>query len=200
MPTIVATAGAANANSYALLAEIASYHEARLALDPAWVATGSEAEALAIMATRVLEAMFATPVRRKLYLDGRGGPQGRPYYITSPAWTGEVATTTQALSWPRTGMTDRLGRAIPENVVPAELKEAQAELAGQLKTGDRTLDLAAAVEGISEVKAGSVAVKFASDLIAGRRVIPDAVLTLIPASWLTDEIVTPAVSIEFRAL
>lgn len=198
MPVIDATPGGALSNSYSSMAEANAYHEARLPLDPAWVPSGETEASLLIMATRVLDSMAVA--RKVLRFDGRGGPQGRPYYVTSRAWTGEVATATQALAWPRTGMTDRLGRTILSTVVPNELKEATAELAGQLKAGDRTLDLTAAVEGISEVKAGSVAVKFASDLIAARQVLPEAVVALLPPSWLTDEIVTPATEARFRAL
>lgn len=196
MPTIVATAGAANANSYTTAAEADAYFDARLDLDPVWVPSGETEASLLIMATRVLDSMAVA--RKVLRLDRRGGPQGRPYYVTSRAWTGEVATSTQALAWPRTGMTDRLGRAIPSTVVPKELKEATAELAGQLKAGDRTLDNAAVLQGISEVKAGSVQVKFAE--MIEHRVLPEAVVALLPPSWLTDEIVTPAVEARFRAL
>ena len=196
MPTVVATAGAANANSYTTQAEADAYFDARLDLDPVWVPSGETEASLLIMATRVLDSMAVA--RKVLRFDGRGGPNRRPYYVTSRAWTGEVATDTQALAWPRTGMTDRLGRVIPSNVVPVELKEATAELAGQLKAGDRTLDNSATVQGISEVKAGSVEVKFAE--MIEHRVLPEAVMALIPPSWLTDEIVTPAVQASFRAL
>lgn len=196
MPTIVATAGSASANSYATLEEANAYHASRLALVPPWVTSGATAEALLIMATRVLDAMAVA--RKVLRFDGRGGPQGRPYYVTSRAWTGAVATATQALAWPRTGMFDRLGRAIAEDAIPTELREATAELAGQLLAGDRTLDNTATVEGISEVRAGSVQVKF-SEMIE-QRVLPSAVVALLPASWLTDEYVTPAVEMMFRAL
>lgn len=196
MPTIVATPGAADANSYATLAEANAYFETRVALDPAWVTTGDPPTAALIMAARVLDS-FAV-ARKVLRFDGRGGPNGRPYYVTSRAWTGAIVTDTQALAWPRSGMFDRLGRAIATNVVPQQLKEAQSELAGQLLIGDRTLDNDAAVEGIREVKAGSVQVKFAE--MIEHRVLPEAVMALLVPSWLTDEIVTPAVSIEFRAL
>jgi hypothetical protein len=118
--------------------------------------------------------------------------------VTSRAWTGAIATDTQALAWPRAGMLDRLGRAIPEDEIPNELKEATAELAGQLLAGDRTLDNAAALEGLTEVKAGSVQVKFAE--MIEQRVLPGAVVALMPASWLTDEIYAPAAEVRFRAL
>lgn len=196
MPTVIATPGAANANSYATLAEANAYFETRLTLDPAWVTTGATAEALLIMATRVLDSMAVA--RKVLRFDGRGGSKGRPYYVTSRAWTGAIVTATQALAWPRSGMYDRLGRAIATTVVPQELKEAQSELAGQLLAGDRTLDSAAALAGIREVKAGSVAVKFAE--MIEHRVLPEAVMALLVPSWLTDEVYEPAAQVSFRAL
>lgn len=196
MPTIDASVGGVASNSYLTLAEANTYFASRLSLDPPWVTTGATAEALLIMATRVLDSMAVA--RKVLRFDGRGGPQGRPYYVTSRAWTGAVATATQALGWPRTGMFDRLGRAISENAIPNELKEATAELAGQLLAGDRTLDNPAVLQGISEVKAGSVQVKFAE--MIQHAVLPGAVIALIPPSWLTDEVLTPAVEARFRAL
>lgn len=70
-------------------------------------------------------------------------------------------------------------------VMPQELKDAEAELAGQLGIKDTTLDNATIVGGITSVKAGSVAVTFREDLLA--YVLPSAVLNLMPASWFTEE-------------
>jgi hypothetical protein len=112
------------------------------------------------------------------------------YYYTSPKWTGAPATTTQRMTWPRTGMYDRNGNAIASNVLPKELKEAQSELAGQLIMSDTTLDNSVVVSGLTSVKAGSVALTF-KDMIE-RHVIPDAVMELLIPSWLTDELVEPA--------
>jgi hypothetical protein len=194
--TIEATPGHASANSYGTVAEANAYFEARVPLDPVWPTSGEPAKAALIMATRVLDSLSVA--RRRLYRDGGGGPHDRPYYVTSRAWTGTVATATQALAWPRIGMFDRLGRAIADTVVPQDLKNAQFELAGQLLIGDRTLDNDISLQGITSVKAGSVAVTF-RDLIA-RQVLPDAVLELLVPSWLTDEIITPATRATLHAL
>jgi hypothetical protein len=71
-------------------------------------------------------------------------------------------------------------------VIPAALKEATAEFAGQLGSTDRTLDNDVIVQGITSVKAGSVAVTFKNEI--NPQVIPDAVYNLMPQSWLTDEL------------
>lgn len=179
---IVATPGAANANSYETLAEAETYFATRLPL-AGWENADSK-EILLIMATRVLDAMLSGHRRLERGKDGN-------FYITSPLWTGGPATTTQRLAWPRTGMLDRNGNAIAVNVIPQDLKDATAELAGQLGNADRTLDNDVIVQGLTSVKAGSVALTF-KDMIEAR-VLPDAVWNLMPDSWYTDEVMEPAI-------
>lgn len=181
---VIATAGASNANSFITLAEYAYYHERRLPLDPPVVVTGDIASRNVIAATRVLSSMIVA--RKSLRWD----KEGKPFYYTSRTWTGVVATDTQALVWPMKGMYDRLGRAIAENVIPQELKDATSELAGQLGNSDRTLDNDIVVQGITSIKAGSVSLTFKEMIQA--QVLPDAVLNLMPPSWFTDEIVSYA--------
>lgn len=171
-----------DANSFISLDEYAYYHERRLPLDPPVVVTGDIAARNVIMATRVLSAMIQP--RRTLRWD----KEGKPYYYTSRTWTGTIATDTQALAWGREGMFDSLGRAIAANVIPQELKDATAEFAGQLGNTDRTLDSDIAVQGITSIKAGSVALTF-KDMVQAQ-VLPDMVLNLMPVSWLTNEIVS----------
>lgn len=179
---VIATPNAADANSFITLAEYAYYHERRLPLDPPVVVTGDIAARNVIMATRVLSAMIQP--RKTLRWD----KDGKPYYYTSRTWTGTIATDTQALAWGREGMFDSLGRAIPSNVIPQELKDATAEFAGQLGNSDRTLDSEIAVKGVTSIKAGSVAMTFKEMVTA--QVLPDMVLNLMPVSWFTDEIVS----------
>jgi len=178
---VIHEANSATANSFISLAEYAYYHERRLPLDPPVVTTGDVAARNVIMATRVLSAMH---VARKTL---RWGSDGKPYYYTSRAWTGEIATATQSLAWGRLNMYDRLGRLIASNSIPQELKDATAELAGQLGNTDRTLDNDISVQGITSIKAGSVSLTF-KDMIEVR-VLPEAVQMLLVSSWLTDEIV-----------
>lgn len=94
-------------------------------------------------------------------------------------------------------MYDRLGRAIADDAIPKELKEAQFEFAGQLLLSDRTLDNPVSLAGLTSVKAGSVALTF-KDYIE-RAVLPDMVWQLMPPSWFTDEVVEGARSLVFWA-
>ena len=79
--------------------------------------------------------------------------------------------------------------------IPQALKDAESELAGQLIMADTTLDSSVVVGGITSVRAGSVAVTF-KDAI-DRHVLPDAVLNLMPQSWLTDDLVESALTAIF---
>lgn len=191
MATIIATVGGVDSNSFCTLAEANAYFDSRLPLPTPWE-EAEFPEAALIQATRVLDS-FVQPMR--IYYPA--GPTGgsRPYYLVRRAWTGAPATTTQRLSWPRTGMYDANGNAIPADVIPEELKFAQAELAGQLIMADTTLDNDTRVQGIKSVKAGSVAITF-SDMIM-QHVLPDAVWMLLPHSWLTDEKYEPVHSALF---
>lgn len=186
---VIHEANSATANSFISLAEYAAYHVTRLPLDPPVVTTGDVAARNVIMATRVLSAMAVA--RKSLRWDRNG----KPYYYTSRQWTGSIATDTQALAWGRIGMYDRLGRLIPSDSIPQELKDATAELAGQLGNSDTTLDNDISVQGITSIKAGSVALTF-KDMIESH-VLPDAVWLLMPASWWTDEIISYSVTSNF---
>lgn len=183
---VIATPNASDANSFITLAELSYYHERRLPLDPPVVVTGDIAARNIIMATRVLSMMAVA--RKSLHWD----KAGKPYYYTSRAWTGAITTSTQVLAWGRTGMYDRLGRLIAGDVIPQELKDATAELAGQLGSlGDTTLNNDIVVQGITSIKAGSVALTFKEQIQA--QVLPDAIINLLVPSWLSDEIITYAV-------
>jgi len=176
---IDATVAGANANSYATEAEVDSYFLARLPLSPPWTDAADPTAAM-VMATRTLDS-YAMP-HKKITIIG-----GKPYYVTTRTWTGAPATSTQALAWPRSGMKDSNGNPIPTNVIPKELKAAEAELAGQLVVSDTTLNSDVITQGLTSVRAGSVALTF-KDYIP-TMVIPDAVWMLMPASWFTEEII-----------
>jgi hypothetical protein len=187
--TLVTTPGAANANSYCTEAEAVAYFDARLPLDPAWEDADDPTAALA-MATRILEG-FASAIRVLVAANGNIAA----YYRTNRHWTGLPASTTQRLSWPRSGMFDQNGNAIPATVIPEQLKEAEAELAGQLLKADRTLDNDVILQGLTSVKAGSVALTFKQQFT--KQLLPDAVLDLLLPGWLTDELVEPATAAFF---
>lgn len=182
MATLDATVGGAAANSYLTLAEAQAYFDTRTAV-AGWE-NADDQSVLLMMATRVLNAMARPLVT---YVPSKGGVAA--YYITRSTWTGLPATTTQKLAWPRTGMYDANGNAILSSVIPDDLKDATAELAGALGTADSTLDNDVIVQGLTSIKAGSVSLSF-KDMIE-QHVIPDMVWNLMPASWFTDETITP---------
>ncbi len=253
MPTLVATIGAANANSYLTHAEANAYFDERLPLSVPWVASGQEAAL--IMATRTLNAL-AQPLKTLF-------PGPPAYYRIRRQWTGAAATTTQRLAWPRVQMYDQNGNALdiavasesvasptivttsaPHHLtngqevlifgvegssaevngphtatvistttfsvpvaittagsggrittIPLILKEATAELAGQLRIEDRILDNDVIIQGINSIRAGSVSLGFNKDII--QQVIPQAVYDMLVYGWLTDELFEPAMRAMF---
>lgn len=179
--TIKATPGASDANSFATQAEINTILAERIPFDPPWETTGDEAARKIITARYLIEREFSG---RKRLVREKGKS---PYYIIGRAWTGTIASDTQALSWPRIGMVDRYGRAIDSAIIPDDLKRAQAELAGQLHT-DRSLDSDIIVQGITKIKAGPVELGFRDDIdLSTSYAIPQAVFDIIPPSWYTEE-------------
>ena len=189
MPTVNATPGSATANSYLTTAEAQAYFDTRLPV-AGWD-DADDQDVLVIMATRTLDRLL-TPYKTLVVQNGQR------YYRVRPQWTGAPATPTQRLAWPRTGMFDANGNAIPSNIIPEDLKFATAELAGQLGTEDRTLDNDVIVQGIKSLRAGSVALEFQDGIMP--QVIPDAVWNLLVQSWVTDEIYEPAQSAIFAVI
>lgn len=188
-----ATVGGANSTSYLTVAEAQEYFdERRLASLPEWDDADPSQEAALVQATQTIDLFFTA--RRRLEYDSCNCAR----YITNPAWTGSPATTTQRLAWPRNGMFDRNGNPIPNNIIPQELKDAVAELAGQLCKEDTTLDNDIRVKGITAVRAGSVSVNF-KDFIA-MKVLPDSVMNLLIGSWISDAIIEPALAALFDVL
>jgi len=192
MPVVVnATSGDPAANSYLTVLEFQAYLET--AFDPNEVADALDDGPTLVMATRMMEALYS-PSRHLIR-----PATGSPYYIMRPTWTGAVATATQRLLWPRIGMFTRTGVAIGATIIPQELKEATAELARQLKKGDRTLDNDVAVQGITAVRAGSVSVNFKNEIDV-MKAIPDIVFQMLVPSWLTDELYEPAMMADFNVV
>lgn len=180
MPTVIATPNAANANSFLTVAEGQDYWDTRAPFNTGWEEADDTSAAL-IAATRVI---IATLSPRREFVPPSGSQDG--YYIVHRTWTGSPATTTQALPWGRNGMYDRNGNLILPTVIPQELKNATAELAGQMAAADRLVDSDIAVQGLTSVKAGSVALTFKND-VRMTKVLPDIVLDLLVPSWLTNE-------------
>lgn len=153
------TVGGADSNSYASVAEADDYHEFHL-YGSAWNdATTPEKESALVMATRLLDAYTC--------------------------FVGNAASETQRLKWPRSGMLNRNGFGIPEDVIPDELKDAQIELARLLLVSDLTAQNAASAQGLTKIKAGPIELTFKDEISV--TVVPDGVTSLLVPSWLCEE-------------
>ena len=160
--TVVATPGAADANSFATVAEITAYYEARVPIEVAdeWVeATPNEKAAAAVMATLWITSLIE--------------------------WTGYPTSTTQSLPWPRTGMLKRSElEYVPDTEVPQEVKNLQAELARVLLGTDRLSENDIQANAITYLRAGPVTLKFSDTKSAsGLGVIPEPFFNLLVPSW-----------------
>lgn len=76
------------------------------------------------------------------------------------------------------------------SIIPQALKDAESEFAGQFLKTDFTLNNDVIIQGLTSVKAGSVALGFKSQIF--KQLIPDAVLDLLVPGWLTDELIEQA--------
>lgn len=144
-----ATVGGENSNSYATEAEGDSYHEGRLFVTDWTSATTAIKEAALVWATRVLDYSFD--------------------------WTGSKYTIEQALRWPRYSALDRDGQLFDSDEIPAELKDATAELARLLITGNRTGETG--TEGLKKLKVDVIELEF--DKLDRVETIPDEVYQMI---------------------
>lgn len=118
--TVVADAGSASANSFATLAEADTFAESKLPSPTAWDAASDDTCNRALVsATR---------------------------WLSNLLWLGARTDATQALSWPRTGVTnvdDPDENEFDADEVPQQVKDATCELA-ILMVAAGTTDLAAA--------------------------------------------------------
>lgn len=144
MPVVLdATPGSATANSFTTLAAADAYWASQLYpaawTDPA-VTDDTKNRAL-ITATQLLTEQLA--------------------------WLGWPATTMQALPFPRSGLRTRTGAAIAPTVIPTELANATAELAGQLIAAGQMPDTRLDSAGLKRLKAGPVELEFDGSVQAG---------------------------------
>ncbi len=136
MATLIATAGAANANSYCTLVEADSYHETHLYAST-WTDASDDDKVIALIwATRVLDQVCD--------------------------WGGEKASSSQALRWPRGGVYDQDNIAISVSIIPTWLKNATAEYARLLLSKDRLQEMDDALNGLKRASVGSLSVEFDS--------------------------------------
>src|SRR5687767_13653613 len=109
-PTLDATAGGANANSYITVADATTYHDAHL-YATGWSGASADNKIISLIwATRLIDAAYE--------------------------FVGEIASDTQALRWPRAAAFDRDGRLLANDEIPAAIEQATAELARHLIAAD----------------------------------------------------------------
>lgn len=163
---LIVTPGDPTANSYCTLQEANDYFVARTPFTAWSSATDPQKEAALLMATRLLDTNFL--------------------------WNGRRWRNDQRLQWPRWGVLKEAGLAswdwisaffnyLPEDQIPRELKEAQAEYAGKLLASDLTADLDQSVQGLTDLKVGSISLSFKDTIVA--QPVPDSVELLIPYFW-----------------
>ncbi len=89
-------------------------------------------------------------------------------------WSGIRATSTQALSWGRTGITDD-GLSVSSAIVPQAIKNATSEFAKHLLSGDTTGN--ADGKGLTSLSVGSISLTFDKTDTAG--VLPSIVQEML---------------------
>lgn len=155
MPTVIATPGASNANSYLTRDNATAYFGTRLNSTVWTAASDANKDIALIQATRTLDAGFD--------------------------WRGTSTYADQELAFPRTGLTRRTGYAVDSTTIPSEIEAATAELAMALLRSDRTLESAAGAAGLTDLKVGPIQLKFKDDLSA--LIIPEAIAAFVPRDW-----------------
>lgn len=144
-------AGLQNSNAYEDITGADAYHETHTFGAATWAAATPDQKTVAlIMAARLLDQ----------HID----------------WDGTKKTLDQAMEWPRYDVYDRSGWLLPSDVIPAWLRNANAEMARHLLpvAEDRTADQAV---GLSELKVDVITLKFDKYDRAG--VLPDSVMAFV---------------------
>ncbi len=129
---IDATVGGTDSNSYATQVEIQQQMDDRLYSDAWDGATDEEQKQSMIMCALLLDDLVN--------------------------WYGEIASDTQALRWPRSGVSDCDGRSIDDDVIPDAVKQAQGELSLYMLQGDKLKIPVLLEKGIKSAKVGPLAV------------------------------------------
>jgi hypothetical protein len=186
MMALVATVGAADANSYGTLAEAELYFADRLFTD-AWTAlTDPQKTGLLIWATRIAENRVSNEWPKEQL------PNDATIRILSElkgdddcfvVWTGSPATEVQALAWPRTNMRNRNGFTLADDVIPDRLKEWQFEIALKYAAEDRTVENSAGAQGLVGLKAGPVDLKWAQGAPNPKLISGAVMQSLVPSWW-----------------
>lgn len=90
-------------------------------------------------------------------------------------WDGWIVDNDQALPLPRSGMVDREGYTIDNNIIPDEVVNAQCELSRLLAIEDRTADNG--LSGFKELSVGSI--RLVADKSDRPNVLPDSVWNMV---------------------
>lgn len=77
------------------------------------------------------------------------------------SWEGDIVNPTQALGWPRTGVTDQEGRDIASDVVPSQVKIATCEMAIYASKGDPYA--ASGTAGLDRLKIDVIELEFSQN-------------------------------------
>jgi len=151
--SIIATAGAANANSYCTLAEANTYHdESRYHSKETWTGfSSSDRSRGLIWASRLLDEMVS--------------------------WDGTIVHTTGALRWPRYDVWHEDGYMISSTTVPQFVKDAAAEFAYHLLQEDRTLETNRDSIGYELIQIGDLKLKV--DKFTHKPIMPPSVWMII---------------------
>jgi len=147
--TLDATVGGTDSNTYCTLAEADTYHDSRLDNTNWTAATDDNKNRALVTATRLLDEWTR--------------------------WKGSSNTSTQSLLWPRIDVLDRQGLEFSALIIPAFLKDAEAEFAFWLLGSDRTAD--SDTRGFSSLSAGAVSANI--DKFDRPHVVPDSVSSML---------------------
>lgn len=126
---LIATPGAANANTYVALADVTAHAATLVPVPTAWTSAGDDVQRRAcVHATRLLDRL---------------------------PWAGEPVTTTQALAWPRYGVYAPNGVAYATDAIPQPIQHATARLAIWLVQQDEDPESRGDLEGLTALSLGS---------------------------------------------
>jgi hypothetical protein len=90
---------------------------------------------------------------------------------------GERASTTQALQWPRSSVTDRDGNVLASNAIPVALKSAVCEMAIAMLAKDRAAEDKS--DGLTRLKADSLEMEWSDKIKPARTLFPSLVSALL---------------------
>lgn len=149
---IDATVGGTDANSYATIAEGNTYHDNHPYPDT-WLDADDDQKCRALVtATRLLDTWYE--------------------------WVGTVASSDQALLWPREDAYGPNGYLHLSDEIPTRIKDATCELARQLLDSNRTADSDVETQGIESMKLGTGMVLSFKGAVTAKP-IPDSVQVMV---------------------